>query len=550
MVIKDLTCRLGNYIQTLLGQNNQKVMDSVTLSVPKNKKFGDLSTNAAMVLAKPLSANPQTIAEKISGHIDQRWPEVCEVDVAKPGFVNFRLKDSFIRQGLSAIIAHGKDYGKNRSGEGKTVNLEYVSSNPTGHLHIGHGRWGVLGDVLASLYAANGYQVVREYYVNDYGSQVKNFVACAASLYLDHFGQSSDYPQDGYPRQTVQKALEAVIEKHGDAFLDDSRKVDTQALEPAVVGAMVAEIKKTLSSMGVDFDVWFKESSLYAQNHFEKTVQMLQEKGLVYSREGALWFRSQKFGDNKDRVIVRGDGQPTYFASDIMYLLHKASRGFDLLVYILGADHHGYVDRLMATSRALGLEKTRLNIIIGQLVSLIKMGQPLKMSRRKGEVYTLRDLVQEVGRDAVRYFFADSSFDTPMDFDIDLAKQKSNQNPVFYVQYVHARIESILAKLDKRYTLEDVDISAVGLDTQTEREIAKLLLFYPDEVYRGCAGNAPYFLTQYLYGLASQFHYLYNHYRIMDQHAVHWGRLGLVLLLKQVLVNGLGILGIRAPRKM
>jgi len=552
LVIRDLTSRLIGYIEEYAGRGIGQAMGPVTLAVPKNKKFGDLSTNAALVLAGPLSRNPMDIAEQISSYIIDNWPEIEDVNVARPGFINFRLKDSFIKAGLEHIITRKGDYGKNRSGEGRKVNLEYVSSNPTGNLHVGHGRWGVLGDVLSNLYQANGYQVTMEYYVNDYGSQVKKFVQCAACLYLGHFGKVTEYPQDGYPAETVSRVVDIIIRQHGEGFLlkEGGLDVDTAKLEPAAVDAMVSEIKHTLLSMGVKFDVWFRESSLYEDNNFENVVKKLKKEGLAYMGEGALWFRSGQFGDDKDRVIVRKDGQPTYFASDIMYLLNKAERGFDSLIYILGADHHGYVDRLLATAKALGLEKIKLDIVIGQLVRLIKGGQPLKMSRRKGKVYTLRDLIGEVGKDAVRYFFADSSFDTPMDFDIDLAKQKSNQNPVFYVQYAHARIESILAKIPQCPVLDEVDTDGLEFGAESEREIAKLLLFYPDEVYRGCHSNAPYFITQYLYSLASQFHYFYNHYRIIEGEKVDTGRLGLVLLLKQVLVNGLSILGISAPRKM
>ncbi len=550
MIIRNLTLRLEKQLKAISGNSHQKIMGSVNLSAPKNKKFGDLATNAAMVLAGSLSKNPSDIAQHISESIRDGWPEIEEVAIARPGFINLRLKDSFIKKSLNSIIDRRADYGKNRTAEGKKINLEYVSSNPTGYLHVGHGRWGVLGDVLARLYKANGCEVVREYYINDYGSQVKKFAQCAACLYLKHFGRDTDYPQDGYPPETVLKAVNIIIGNKGRAFLAQGQEpgVDMAALEPAVAEAMVSEIRSTLASMGVEFDVWFKESSLYEHDNFLKVSEELKKKGLAYTRDGALWFRSEKFGDDKDRVMVRKDGQPTYFASDIMYLLNKAQRGFGSLIYILGADHHGYVDRLRATSRALGLDEIKLEIIIGQLVSLIKGGQPLKMSRRKGKVYTLRDLIGEVGQDAVRYFFADSSFDTPMDFDIDLAKQKSNQNPVFYVQYAHARIESILAKAGNSFG--DADISKISFNTDTEREMAKLLIFYPDHIYRGCRSNAPYFITQYLYSLASQFHYFYNHCRIIEEGKIDRGRLGLVLLVKQVLVNGLDMLGISAPRNM
>ncbi len=552
MIIKELAFRLERYLKKIYG-GSQDVMSSVSLSEPKNKKFGDLCTNAAMVLSGPASTAPMDLAKDISENIAASWTEVEDVNVARPGFINFKLKDSFLRDGLKQIIASGPYYGENDTGKGTRVNLEYVSSNPTGFLHIGHGRWGVLGDVLSRLYTANGYDVVREYYVNDHGSQVERFVECASCLYARYFGTESEYPQDGYPQDTVSRAVDMVIQKEGKKYIrqeDGATGVDTKGLQKAVVDAMLAEIGKTLYSMGVEFDVWFRESSLYQLGNFEKVIQRLEEAGLAYESDGALWFRSSRFGDEKDRVIIRKDGQPTYFASDIMYLLDKESRSFDLLIYILGADHHGYVDRLRATASALGIERQKLDIIIGQLVNLIKDGRPLKMSRRKGKVYTLRDLIGEVGKDAVRYFFADSSFDTPMDFDIDLAKQKSNQNPVFYVQYAHARIESILAKIGQRPSLKQVQTSRIRLDTQSEREIAKALLFYPDEIHRAAGSNSPYFITQYLYDLASKFHYFYNHYRIIEDGKADQGRLGLVLILKQVLVNALDILGIEAPVKM
>ncbi|MCG9478925.1 MAG: arginine--tRNA ligase [Actinomycetia bacterium] len=545
MIIKDLSSRLSRYIGQMEAEGTEEVLDSVTIGVPKNRKFGDLFTNAAMVLAKPLRKNPMLIADQMIEQLEPVWEQAENMEVVKPGFINFRLKDEFIKSRLADIGRLTGDYGRNREGDSVKVNIEYVSSNPTGNLHIGHGRWGVLGDVLARLYAANGYQVTREYYVNDYGTQIQKFGQCAVSLYRSHFGQECVYPEDGYPREAVLRVVESIIEKQGSRFLEDIKD-----LEKSAVDAMVGAIRDTLSSMGVDFDVWFKESSLYQDKNFEKVIDKLEKKDLAYSSEGALWFRSSDYGDEKDRVIVRKEGQPTYFASDIMYLMNKAERGFDRLFYILGADHHGYVDRLKATARALGLQKAELNIIIGQLVRLVKSGKPVKMSRRKGKVYTLSDLIDEVGRDAVRYFFAANSFDTPMDFDIDLAKQKSNQNPVFYVQYAHARIESILDKVGRELSMEDIDSGMIDFSSETEREIAKKLIFFPDEVYNGCVNNAPYFLTQYLYGLASDFHYFYNHYRIMEGEKINTRRLALVLLTKQVLVNGLDMLGISAPSKM
>ncbi len=557
MIINDLKARLVKYINTLSDDIGNNIAKGVTLSEPNNRKFGDLSTNAALVLAKPLQKNPLEIAGSIKEAI-KAWDEIGDVNVAKPGFVNFNLREKFILSSLAEV--KDKNYGRNNSGRGMEVNLEYVSSNPTGSLHIGHGRWGVLGDVLANLYEASGYNVEREYYVNDYGTQVKKFSQCVRCLYLANFGNDLAYPRDGYPRATVEKVVEKIIEKHGKDFLvkiDGGLDADLAKLERASVNIMVSSIKDTLSSMGVEFDTWFRESTLYGEGNFEKVIERLKKEGLAYRKEGALWFKSGQYGDDKDRVIIRKDGLPTYFASDIMYLINKAGRGFDSLFYILGADHHGYVKRLEATAEALGIGKENLIIIIGQLVRIIKGGKVLKMSRRKGKVYTLRDLVEEVGTDAVRYFFSMNSFDTPMDFDIDLAKQKSNQNPVYYVQYAHARIESILKNIRENtnfdidnFSLADISVDSLKFTTETERNMAKLLIYFPDEVYNGCVNNAPYFITQYLYRLASEFHYFYNHYRVINKTGINMDRLALILLVKQVLLNGFKLIGISAPKKM
>lgn len=544
MIVRDLSLKLNQYVRDMAGKSAEGILDSVTIGVPKNKKFGDLYTNAAMAMARPLGKNPLNIAQTMVKDLSEAWPQAEGLEIVKPGFINFKLKDSFLKSCLAEIITHREKYGRNQEGAQAKVNIEYVSSNPTGNLHIGHGRWGVLGDVLSSLYEANGYQVTREYYVNDYGSQIQKFGQCAASLYSRNFGLEHDYPEDGYPPEAVSEVVERVIERYGDQFT-----ADLPRLEKVAVETMIEVIRHTLSSMGVNFDVWFKESSLYENNNFEKVIDKLIYKNLAYRKQGAVWFRSSNFGDDKDRVIIRKDGQPTYFASDIMYLINKSERGFDKIFYIWGADHHGYVDRLMATARALGLDDMEVIIIIGQLVKLVKSGQLVKMSRRKGKVYTLADLIEEVGPDAVRYFFAANSFDTSMDFDIDLALEKSSQNPVYYVQYAHARIESILKKVGTRQ-LEDVDCSQLQLESGAEREIAKKLVFFPDEVYNGCANNSPYFLTQYLYGLATDFHYFYNHYRVMENEGINQSRLGLVLLTKQVLLNGLEMLGISAPSQM
>ncbi len=568
MLIRDLKKRLIDHLENKLGDEARP--GGIAIEEPRNKKFGDLSTNAAMVLAPVFKKNPMDIAKELKEEILSGWDEVENINIIKPGFLNFDLKKEYLAGALKEIAGKKERYGRNGSGKGVKVQIEYVSSNPTGDLHIGHGRWGALGDSLANIYRANGYEVQREYYVNDHGSQAEVFTRCAEVLYLEHFKRQADYPEDGYPREIVSVAVQKIIEKHQDSFLADHANKDAAGtiknsgvFKQEIVKIMAAYIGETLGKMGVEFDRWFYESSLYEEDNFERTVRDLKKRDLVYDDDGALWFRTSKYGDEKDRVIVRGDGNPTYFASDIMYLESKAERGFGRILCILGADHHGYVDRLMAVGRALGLKEGRLEIIIGQLVNIVKGGQAIKMSRRKGKLYTLRDLVEEVGKDAVRYFFSSVSFDTPMDFDIGLAKQRSNQNPVYYIQYANARIESIFKKIREEgpvnldtadMSLEKFDYKSLELKSDSEKQIAKTLVLYPDMIYSSCTNNAPHIIAQYLFRLATEFHHFYNKHRILKNTeggpVVEYGRVGLILLVRSVLGNALKLLNISAPEKM
>jgi len=557
MLIGDLKKKLIEYLEKKLGDEART--GGIAIEEPRNKDFGDLSTNAAMVLAPVMKKSPMDIAREIVDEAISGWKEVEDISIVKPGFINFKLRTGYLVKALKEIVKDRESYGKNTSGRGVKVQFEYVSSNPTGDLHIGHGRWGALGDVLANIYNANGYEVQKEYYVNDHGSQAEKFTQCAEALYLEHFGKKADYPEDGYPREIVAVAVQSLIEKHKDSFLSG----DFTGFKQEIIKVMADHIGETLGMMGVEFDRWFYESSLYEGKNFEKRVKDLKARDLVYEDEGALWFRSSDYGDEKDRVVIRGDGNPTYFASDIMYLESKAERGFDRIFYILGADHHGYVDRLIAVGKALGIEEAKLEIIIGQLVNIVKDGQTIKMSRRKGKLYTLRDLVEEVGKDAVRYFFSSVSFDTPMDFDIGLAKQRSNQNPVYYIQYAHARIESIFKKIreeapvnmDPRdMSLDRFDFSQLELKSGSGKQIAKILALYPDIVYSSCTNNAPHMINQYLFRLATEFHHFYNKHRILKAteggSEVELSRVGLILLIQRVLKNALNLLDISAPEKM
>jgi len=564
LVINELKQKIQDYVSGLAEVKTD--LGNLIIEEPKNRKFGDLSTNAAMVLAPVLKKNPIEIAEKLKEEVFSGWNQIKDVDIVKPGFINFNLKDEFIKEALKEIVSGKEKFGFNRSGRGVSVQLEYVSSNPTGNLHIGHGRWGALGDSLANIYDANGYKVFREYYVNDYGTQAEKFSDCARCIYLRHFGRDTDYPEDGYPKEVVSLAVERLVNKYNDRFMiekDGEKDVETESFKKEIIKIMVSYISETLTSMGVEYDQWFYESWLYENSNFQKVIADLKDKDVVYRKDGALWFRTSRYVDDKDRVVVRKDGNPTYFASDILYLTNKIERGYDILLYILGADHHGYVDRLRAIGKALGLAEDRMVIIIGQLVKILKSGQALKMSRRKGKLYTLRDLIGEVGKDAARYFFSMNSFDTPMDFDVSLAKQKSNQNPVYYVQYAHARIESIIKKIREtspdnldidKYNIDKVDTSEIEFKSENERQLAKIMILYPDVVYNSCKNNAPHLMTQYLYRLATEFHYFYNNFRVLngngDGATVDVDRLILIMLTRRVIRNALKLLNVEAPEKM
>jgi len=633
MIINNLKQKLNKDIaeltelfakQGLISQENLEKLNlsNITIGPPKNKKFGDLSTNAAMVLSPVLKYTPLNVAEILKEKIFFKWKEVQSCSIVSPGFINLSLSHDFIIEKLLEISVQNESFGFNKSGNNIKIQIEFVSANPTGSLHIGHGRWAALGDSLSNIYSANGFNVCREYYVNDYGSQIKNFSLCLRSLYLNHFGKKVPYPEDGYPKEIVETAVTETIDRYGDRFIIggqtgkkdknfnkslEERSIKSNQLEkPAELDAdpdalggmgikiMLGRIKNTLKSMGVTFDRWFCESSLYKRSHFENTVNELKQKGLIYQKDDALWFKSYEFGDDKDRVVIRSGGEPTYFASDIMYLLNKIERGFDRLIYILGADHHGYIKRLHAVGRAVGYDDEKINVIIGQLVRLVKKGQAVRMSKREGKVYNLDDLIGEVGKDAIRYFFTTSSFDTPLDFDIELAKKRTSQNPVYYVQYAHARIVSVIEKIKELYfkgqlsvdgrelgflspgesktigkdnnkiktagkknfndffndLISRVNFGDLKLSHSEEFEIAKSLIFYPDLIYDACLNNAPYLINQFLYRLASQFHYFYNHFRIIDGDRLNTDRFKLLLLTRIVLVNAMKILSISAPVKM
>ena len=635
MLIKKLNNKISQDVSLFLEDLNKsgKFVDmdlskfkpqDIVVNQPKNKSFGDLSTNAAMVLAPVLKQNPLKIASLLKDKVISGWDEISKVDIVAPGFLNLEFKKTFVKKEISKIPALKDKYGSNNSGKGQKITIEFVSANPTGKLHIGHGRWGALGDSLSNIYAENGYDVWREYYINDYGSQIIKYAQCISSIYAGEFGKKLPYPEDGYPKELVAGIVKEIINEHKDKFLKNNSPgindgkfqdkknhnnlntanspdsfqepnynlfVQAEQLGKLGVDKMILKIESVLNSMSVKFDQWFRESSLYEGTNFEDTLAELKKKKIVYEKDKAFWFKASEFGDDKDRVIIRTGGEPTYFASDIMYFINKTRRGFKKLVYILGADHHGYVKRIHAIGKALGFDDDNAKVIIGQLVRLVKKGQAVRMSKRKGEVCSLDELIDEAGSDAIRFFFSANSFDTHMDFDLDLAKQKSNANPVYYVQYAHARIASVIEKIsalynsgeliyDKNETMLDclkqkentgrnkllqdfasfgkifelllnsTNFNSIDFENDEELNLAKILLLYPDIVYDACCKDAPYLINQYLYKVAASFHYFYNHYRIIDENRLHSNRFKIILITRTVLSNAMKILGVSLPVKM
>jgi len=525
----------------------------IELDRPKRKEHGDWATNIALDLASKMGRDPGEIAEAITDSLQAHPEVISRVEVAGRGFINFHLSPSFIREVLLEIRKREAAFGSSDAGRGEKVQVEFVSANPVGPLHVGHGRWGALGDTLAKVMSHAGYRVEREFYINDYGTQINNFGRSISARYMELSGEKVDIPEGGYAGQYIIDIARRIRGEHGDEFKDLPEEERANRFIEMEYPRMLESIERTLGSMGVEFDVWFSERELYRTGRVEKTLSWLEDRGGAYRHEGALWLRTTKYGDEKDRVLVRSSGEPTYFASDIAYHRDKMERGFDTVINIWGADHHGYVPRMKAAMDAMGYGAEHLEIILGQLVKLYRGGEPVAMSKRTGDIVTLDELLEEVGADAARYFFLQRSSDSPLDFDIELAKRESPENPVFYVQYAHARICSILkyageAALDAAVPpAEDLEL----LETEAEMDLLRKLGEL-EEVVELCAGRrTPHRLTGYAEDLASLFHVFYRDCRVVsDDERLSRARLFLVRGVRQVLEIVLGLLGVSAPEEM
>ncbi|MCR4430417.1 MAG: arginine--tRNA ligase [Tepidanaerobacteraceae bacterium] len=549
-------------IERAIGQKAiplEKVPDFY-LEVPQDPGHGDFAANVAMLMAREARMAPRKIGEIIAANMDISAAPLEKVEVAGPGFINFHLKPTWANGVILDILREGCDFGRQEFGKGIRVQVEFVSANPTGPMHMGNARGAALGDALASVLKISGYDVTKEFYINDAGNQIENFGLSLEARYLELLGLEGSIPEGGYHGEDIKEHMKALIDEEGDRFLNMDSKSRREYFIKYALEKNIHRMKKDLSNFGVEFDVWFSEQSLHDAGKVKDVIKLLKEKGCTYEKDGALWFKASDYGGGKDEVLIRANGLPTYFASDIAYHKDKFDRGFDRVIDIWGADHHGHVARVKGALKALGYDPEKLTVILMQLVRLYRNGEIARMSKRTGRAVTLADIVEEVGRDAARFFFNMRSADTHLDFDLDLAIRKSDENPVYYVQYAHARICSILRQASEQgVALPDIgaasgDLMDKYLNLLTEKneiELIKKLADFPGEVRLSAENLSPYRITNYCLELASAFHSFYNSCRVLTGDGeLTAARLMLVEAVRQVLKNAFYILGISAPERM
>lgn len=523
----------------------------VALEVPPQKEFGDFASNIAMQSARVAHKAPRIIAQAIVDGMDYPWLDHAEI--AGAGFINFFLKNDVIYDTLKQILAAGDAYGHAPLRQEDTIQVEYVSANPTGPLHVGHGRGAAYGSALVNLLRAAGYNVQAEYYINDAGNQMNNLAASVNARYLELLGKPAEIPENGYHGHDIIETAQAIIDQDGDKYLDMPEAERLELFKDRAYAEKLKALKRDLAHFNVHYDNWFSERTLHP-DAIQAACKVLEERGKIYEKDGALWLKSTDYGDDKDRVVIRDNGVPTYLAADIAYHKNKYDRGFKKMINIWGADHHGYVARVKAAMAALGYDVDQLEVLLLQMVSLFRDGKPVKMSKRTGQAITLNELIEEVGTDAARYFFIMRSLDTQLDFDLDLAKSHSNENPVYYIQYAHARIYSIYRQAKEAGANLSMDWSDVKWDTLTneyELELIKKMAAFPEEVQRAARERAPHRIAHFVHELAGMFHTFYNHCRIIQEDKdLEKARLALVTAVRITIANSLAILGGSAPEKM
>jgi arginyl-tRNA synthetase len=553
-VNKTMNQSAENYLHGLLTELMQKrgwPAEVVSVGRPRQEGFGDYATPAAMGLAKTLKKAPRVIAEEIVNALEYDRALIEEIRIDGPGFINFRFSSGYWQNVLTEILQARERYGRSTSGAGKNINMEFVSANPTGPLNVVSARAASIGDVLVNLFHAVGAEAKREFYINDAGQRVRMLGYSVSSRYMALFGADEPFPEDGYHGEYIKDLAASIRDEFGDRFVPLALETRCDQLTQIALERMIRAQRETLEKFRVKFDLWFSEESLLASNRQQEVLDILAEKNLSYEKDGALWFRSSQFGDEQDRVLLKSDGEPTYFLGDIAYHTDKFRRGFNQLYDLWGPDHHSHVARMEAAMEALGYAKSSFQVRIIQQVNLLRGGEVVKMSKRAGNLIEMAELIDEVGVDAARYFFLMRKLDTPMDFDIDLAKKQTDENPVYYVQYAHARVCNILAHAaDKGISLgEHYDLGL--FKTAEELAVLKKLAEFPEAVSKAAQFLEPHRITLFLQELAATFHHFYHHHRVVSEDAaLTQARLRLVEGVRLVLANALSLLNITAPEKM
>lgn len=558
--MQNITEELQNLIETAVGKIALKYgaklpeKFSIRLERPRQEGHGDWATNVAMQLAKPFEKNPRELAQEIVSVLEEN-ALVASAEVAGPGFINLHLSSSWVADTIKTVLDNTASFGRVNDGHGEKIQVEFVSANPTGPLHMGHGRGAAVGDITANLLAFAGYDVSREYYVNDAGLQMELLGQSARARYFEALGRADEasMPEDGYRGEYLTDMAKEYVAEYGDSLAQKTEAEQNEFFAVDASSRVLDSIRKDLEDFGVKFDVWFSEKSLYTTNAVSDALASLKTAGYAYEQDQATWFKSTAFGDDKDRVLIRTNGVPTYFMSDVAYLKNKYDRGFEKLIFVWGADHHGYIPRIRSVNTAFGYEDEQLDVLLIQMVNLLRDGKPVQMSKRAGTIVTLREIMDEVGCDATRFFFVMRKSDSTLDFDLELAKKATSENPVFYIQYAHARICSIYRELAQRgITLPDIAELNVNKLTETnEAKLAKVISRMPEEISKAAAELAPHRIAYYATELAESFHAFYNSSRIIGvEEETMKARLLLVEAARIALKNLLDLMGISAPEKM
>lgn len=554
-IVEQVQAKLKEEIKVAVvkaGLATEEQVPDVILELPKDKANGDYSTNMAMRLTKIAKKAPKQIAEALIEHFDQTKASIEKIEVAGPGFINFYMNNAYLTELIPLINAAGEAYGESDFGKGEKIQVEFVSANPTGDLHLGHARGAAVGDSICNVLAKAGYDVSREYYINDAGNQINNLAISIEARYFQALGIAKDMPENGYHGEDIIEIGKTLAAEFGDQYVHVDEQERFAFFREYGLKYEMAKLKQDLEDFRVSFDVWYSETSLYQDGKIDAALAVLKENGYIYEEDGATWFRSTDLGDDKDRVLIKQDGSYTYLTPDIAYHRNKLERGFEKLINVWGADHHGYIPRMKAAIEALGYKREQLEVEIIQLVHLFKDGEKMKMSKRTGKAVTMRDLVDEVGLDATRYFFAMRSADTHLDFDLDLAVSQSNDNPVYYAQYAHARISSILRSgAEQGFNFEDMT-DFTTLVSEKEIELLKKLGEFPQAIAEAAEKRMPHRITNYIFDLASTFHSFYNADKVLDAEQIDRSkaRLALVKAVQITFKNALALIGVSAPEKM